>query len=119
MVQQKPLQKAAFVFILVHLAQICYVSRAAIYVKSVIQSAEKPGKLTGTGTRAPEANKFLTSKVTPVSLWCMVEGNWACQSDCILLGKDVSLGVFSVAYKHRAWAVGDNLWVRATGKKPA
>lgn len=43
----------------------------AINVRSIIASAEKPGKLTGMGTWTPEANVFLTSKAAPVSSWCI------------------------------------------------
>lgn len=89
--REKPLQKAAIFFILVHLTQSCQVRCVAIYVKSIIRSAEKPGKLTGAAPCAPEANVFLVSEVAPVSSWCIVEGNWTHHLDCGLLGEGLSL----------------------------
>lgn len=93
--REKPLQKAAIIFILVQLTQSCQVPCVAIYVKSIIRSAEKPGKLTGTAPWAPEANVFLVSAVAPVSSWCIVEGNWRRHLDCGLLGEGLSLDMFS------------------------
>lgn len=49
-VREKPLQKAALIFILVHLIQSYHVTRDAIYGKSITQASEKPGKLIGMRT---------------------------------------------------------------------
>lgn len=105
--REKPLHKAAIIFILEHLTQSCQVPCVAIYVKSIIRSAEKPGKLTCAAPWAPEANVFLVSEVAPVSSWRIVEGNWTRHLDCGLLGEGLSLDMLlQCFYKHRALVVG-------------